>query len=288
MRAQDIRLNAHGKIDHRISRQLAGFTRSDDPPNRVKPVPIQVVYHIVLKAWTTMPPDPGMHAVADMTCIGYYYLMRPGEHTFSSNNTPFKIQDVKLYHQGTLVDWQLANQATLATVDSASLTFTTQKNGVKGEIIAHSCSGHSSVCPVKSLIRRLRYHRFLGSPLDAPLGRFYDEQGNRRHVTSKMVTMALRASLTELDPLGTKYDIKPQDIEARSLRAGGATALLCAGVDTDLIQLMGRWKSDAMIRYLHISAHPHLGSFAKKMFHAAYDFVPIITEVPANPQDDDE
>ena len=34
---------------------------------------------------------------------------------------------------------------------------------------------------------------------------------------------------------------------ARSLRAGGATALLCAGVDPIITQLVGRWKSDGRL-----------------------------------------
>jgi hypothetical protein len=33
-------------------------------------------------------------------------------------------------------------------------------------------------------------------------------------------------------------------------------ALLCGGVDTDIIRLIGRWHSDEMLRYLHVQAEP--------------------------------
>ena len=33
-------------------------------------------------------------------------------------------------------------------------------------------------------------------------------------------------------------------------------ALLCAGVDSDRIRLLGRWRSDEMYRYLHVQAQP--------------------------------
>jgi hypothetical protein len=47
-----------------------------------------------------------------------------------------------------------------------------------------------------------------------------------------------------------------QDVSIRSTRAGGAMALLCAGVDSDRIRLVGRWRSDEMYRYLHVQAQP--------------------------------
>ena len=38
------------------------------------------------------------------------------------------------------------------------------------------------------------------------------------------------------------------------MQAGGAMALLMARVDTDTIRLEGRWRSDVMLRYLHMRA----------------------------------
>jgi len=69
--------------------------------------------------------------------------------------------------------------------------------------------------------------------------------------------------------------IDPQSITARSLRAGGAMALLCGRVDPDTIKLLGRWHSDAMMRYLHQEAQPIMKNLAKTMFHAGdYNFLP--------------
>jgi hypothetical protein len=77
------------------------------------------------------------------------------------------------------------------------------------------------------------------------------------------------------------YGINPADISARSLRAGGAMALLCAGVDTDVIRLVGRWRSDEMLRYLHLQAYPLMHAFASKMLsHGSYTLLPGQT-IPA-------
>jgi hypothetical protein len=67
--------------------------------------------------------------------------------------------------------------------------------------------------------------------------------------------------------------IKLNEIETRSLRASGSTVLLAANLDQNKIQLLGRWKSDAMNRYLHKAANPEQ-QFAKLM---------IYTEIGLNP-----
>ena len=52
-------------------------------------------------------------------------------------------------------------------------------------------------------------------------------------------------------------------------------ALLCGKVDHNLIQILGRWHSDSMVRYLHLQAKPVMQGFARKMFNnGSYSFLP--------------
>jgi hypothetical protein len=45
-------------------------------------------------------------------------------------------------------------------------------------------------------------------------------------------------------------------------------ALLCAHVDTDVICLsIGRWRSDEMLRYLHLQADTLMAGFSSKMLN---------------------
>jgi hypothetical protein len=62
-----------------------------------------------------------------------------------------------------------------------------------------------------------------------------------------MTPVDIRSTLHQgLEAIGAdKLGIQPHEIDARSLRAGGDTALLCANVDPNKIQILGRWKSDA-------------------------------------------
>ena len=51
-------------------------------------------------------------------------------------------------------------------------------------------------------------------------------------------------------------------------------ALLCAEFDSDQIKLLGRWHSDAMIRYLHQEAQHILQQISYKMFNSGrYTFL---------------
>ena len=84
------------------------------------------------------------------------------------------------------------------------------------------------------------------------------------------MTNALRHAARIVQPL---TGIDPNLLSTRSLRPGGATALLCAGVDKDHIQLLGRWQSDAMLRYLRIQAATSRLS-QRMLAHGRYSFAP--------------
>ena len=73
----------------------------------------------------------------------------------------------------------------------------------------------------------------------------------------------MRDAVTFLSPAALGF--LPSDVSARCLRAAGANALLCAKVDTDVIRLLGRWRSDEMLRYLHLQAAPVMKNFARAM-----------------------
>jgi hypothetical protein len=60
-------------------------------------------------------------------------------------------------------------------------------------------------------------------------------------------------------------------------------ALLLAQVDTDIIRLIGRWRSDEMLRYLHLQAQPVMLNFARRMLQAGVYTILPGHDVP-NPQ----
>ena len=62
-------------------------------------------------------------------------------------------------------------------------------------------------------------------------------------------------------------------------------ALLCGKIDTDVIKLVGRWRSDSIFRCLHSQAPPVIGNLAKTMqTHGRFTSLPGSTLPTAGQQ----
>jgi hypothetical protein len=258
--AKDIRKDEVGGIDFRIQRQLRSYAKADPPPSRVKPIPIQVIHHVLAVAFCAAG-TVGTKAIADMIVIAFFFLLRPGEYTGTDSNNSFRLADVQLFIGHRRLDVMQAPYEDLLAATSASLTFTTQKSGVRGEVVNHARSGSHLACPVLAIVRRIIHLRKNKAKQDTPLATYYS--GNRKHaVSATNISDSLKTSVRTLGPT---LGLLAEDISARSLRAGGAMALLCAQVDTNIIRLLGRWQSDVMMRYLHLQAQPIMRGFSQQM-----------------------
>ena len=265
----DPRYGEHNKIDFRIGRMIAAWKKEDPPTKRVKPIPVQVIRRILFIASTSSCEM--VQANADMICIAFFFLLRPGEYTDETGKDkhPFRLCDVQLFYGRIRIDLATATVAQIRQATFATLTFTTQKNGVPNEVIGLGLSGNPHVCPVKSVIRRVLHLRAHNAPMDVPLARV---MGMTRKVTAATISQTLKTAVAVIGP---ELGFLPKDISARSLRAAGAMALLLARVDTDIISLIGRWRSDEMLRYLHVQAAPLMAEYSRRMLEAgSYSLLP--------------
>ena len=260
----DPRLTASGKQEFRLRRQLTGYAKADPPPNRVKPIPIAVIYHLITQA--TAHGSVDSLAIADMVSIAFFFLMRPGEYTApTGENSPFKLVDIQFYIGARRVSASVATNDDLLHASFVTYTFTTQKNCVRNEVIGLGRSGNPVCCPVAASARRIQHLREHLAPPTAPLCTYYRD-GNPSFVTASDITTTLKASVAALGP---QLGFSASEVSARSLRAAGAMALLCAHVDTDTIRLLGRWQSDVMLRYLTVQAQPVMRDFSRRMLEGA-------------------
>ena len=258
----DPRLDRNNKVDFRLQRMLSTYSKQDPPPNRVKPVPIAVIRRIFAVANTCI--DPVSVCLADMIGLAFFFLLRPGEYTDSpSDTTPFEMRDVQLFIGHRRLDLANDPDPLLLAATFGSLTFRTQKNGVRGEVVGLSHSGDPLLSPPKILARRIIHLRSHNAPPTTPLARAFTPRGSQP-ITPGLITETLQQAVMYLGP---SLGFLPSDVSARCLRAAGANALLCAKVDPDLIRLLGRWRSDEMLRYLHLQAAPLMNDFSRRMLH---------------------
>jgi integrase len=110
--------------------------------------------------------------------------------------------------------------------------------------VAQRATNNPLLCPAKALFRLTQHLRDHQAPPDAALCDYYDSSNKLSSTPSTFITNGLRHSAVDLQATS---GINARLLSARSLRPGGATTLRCANIDKDAIQLLGGWKSDAML-----------------------------------------
>ncbi len=260
----DPRLNAHGAIDFRLTSLYQSWTRVDDPPSRVKPLKVSLLTQFVTLAH--QEGTPLALAASECLILGFYFLLRPGEYLGPPNDVldpTFRLSNIGLWIGSRALAILTCPLADLQAATFATVTFTRQKNGVRNETIGHGRSGHPQLCPVMCLVARITTLRGLQAPPSTPINAYSGAPASPlRYVLAGVITRRLRAALAIFpDP---SYPT-PSDVSARSTRPGGAMALLCAGVGSDRIRLVGRWRSDELYRYLHVQAQPVMTGLSAAM-----------------------
>ena len=261
-----------------LSAFLKSLRDQDDPQTRTHPANVTILRGLYTALDTEHPihGQANKHAI-DLAIVAFFWLLRPAEYlksTGEGRSQAFRFCDITLTANGKVYqapDPSL-NDVHDADLTHAALMFTDQKNAVRGEQVGHRATSDDDLCPAKALARLARHLREHNAPQETPICTYWDDNNVKRSADSKLITNGLRHAANSVKHLtGIPGDL----ISARSLRPGGATALLCAGTDKDVIQLLGRWKSDAMLRYLRIQAHTQSDNFAQKMLdHGAYTFAP--------------
>ena len=251
----DPRMNSHGHLDFRLTTLYQSWAKSDDPPSRIRPLPLPLLIHTVTLA--NVENTPASLAAGERLTLAFYFLLRPCEYLGLPNDALdnlFRLKDLVLWIGSTALDLLHCPIADLRAATFATLTFTRQKNGVHNERIGHGRSGHPTICPVLCLVARIVALRHIHALPTTPLNAYKGAALSLPfcHVHAADITRRIRTALhLHPDPA-----YAPSDVSARSTRAGGAMALLCAGIDSDRIRLIDRWRSDKLYCYLHVQAQP--------------------------------
>jgi len=200
-----------------------------------------------------------------MIVTAFFYLLCSGDYTAAASDTsPFTSDDVQLFMGATRICLITTPGAILLQATFATLELTTQKNGIRGEVIGLGRSGSPLLCPVISIASWIIHLRQHSAPSATPLSHyFHNNQWN--HVRPADITRTIK---TGVGIFGNTIGFLSKDVFIRSLRAAGAMALLCTIIDNDHIKLIGCWRSDEMLRYLHMQAAPVIQYYAHAMVTA--------------------
>jgi integrase len=227
---------------------LKGISRLDCPSRHKAPVSLQlleVCYHSLDLA------KPSDQALWGVLCLAFFFLMRRSE--IAARGTKFswfalKASDIAV------------TDATGAITKNARLTTTVHirlrgsKTNQQGSQRLLNRSGHPFLCPVFGALCLLRARANL--PGEIPAAMFINNKGKPDCVTGEVITALIRRAAAALGS-------EPGEFSTHSLRAGGATHMYRAGVDTLTIQFHGRWASDTFKQYTRLYKQSVQGLAAK-------------------------
>ena len=250
---------------------MASYQKEDSPPARVRPLPLIVIQSLETAAQVTTPRNI---AIIHLTWVAFLFLLRPGEYCRGNTNTsqhPFRLKDVQFFILQQPYNAVTASNAVLTQPEFVSLLFTTQKNGVKGQLIGHGCTGHPQECIVAAMRRRVAYLRRHGATGKTPISSF-NKVNKWQQIQGDNIPAAIRAVVRAAGPSIIFAEVY---ISAHSLRAGMGMALIMTRVDPDTICLVRRWRRDTILRYLHTTETSFTEGLSTKMFeHGTYAIVP--------------
>ena len=142
---------------------LRALSNEDNPSTRAYPANISIIEALFDCLDFEDPRWGTFNAhVVDLIIVAYFWLLRPSEYVEGSGDTrseAFEFKDIELCIDGR---YYLAPRAPLnderviLRLEYVQLTFSDQKNAIKGEKIGHKANNHPTLCPAKALGRIAR------------------------------------------------------------------------------------------------------------------------------------
>jgi hypothetical protein len=236
-------LNTQGKTHRILHLQFAAY-RQDDPPQKVqRALTLDFITEVFAEQHT-----PADRCFGPLLILAFFFAMRSCEYLTVSGPRKTKLlrlRDIQFFLHRVDIS---TNTTQLHTADVICITFQDQKNGDKADTITMHRTTDPITCPVKQAATIVTSIRNIpGCTSDSTINT-YQSKGRTYTLSSQTALQRLRRKATVLGPhtLGHTAD----DIGLHSCRSAAAMAMVLAGTPVYMIMLIGRWKSNAFLRYI--------------------------------------
>jgi hypothetical protein len=255
----DPRLDGDGKLALILQRQLRGY-RSTDPPEKRQ----IAISGSVLREFYRLSLSEMDKARCELFIGAFFFAMRSCEYLAVNGKRKTKllcIKNIRFFQGKCLVKH---SDPLIHLSSSVSITFEEQKRGSKGDTITHHCTKDPILCPVKIWAKIVsRVYSYPSSGPDTSVNTFRLNNGKTHKFSGKELLTHLRRAAASMGPDILGYT--PDQIGMHSARSGAAMAMYLAGVPVFTIMLLGRWSSDAFLRYIRKEVQEFSLSVSSKM-----------------------
>jgi hypothetical protein len=225
----DPRLNVSGTKSIQYKRQLSNYKAKDGPIKHQKALPPEVY-----RWWLRRATQP--REIARASLLSEQQKTKP----IRPCDIVFRIGNEAIDHYDNRLD----------IADSVEITFVSQKNGEVQDQILQFHTNDNELCPVhhwRDTIRRLQaYPNYRPT---WPVYTFYDINTNKfSNISSSEIMTDIRAAVAAIgvNILG----FNSTEVGTHSNRAAFAMMHYLAGTPVFTLMLLGRWLSDAFLRYI--------------------------------------
>ena len=143
-----------------------------------------------------------------------------------------------------------------------TITFEFQKKDLRDDSVTQSRSGHPLLCPVRAGAALVQCLWSFGATPDDFIYIFKDSRGLKQDLSSKV---ALDLLCDFIDTIDYHYGLKKDDISLHSIWSSSAMAMYLNSIPVYTIMLLGRWSSDAFLRYIRKQVTEFSNNVSRKM-----------------------
>jgi hypothetical protein len=234
-----------GELGRLLSQQYRAFRNEDPAPVQQKCVPVCVIREL-----TKNKLSETKQAIGQLGGSALFFANRSCEYlkvpqSEKRRTDILRLRNLRFFKSGRILSH---NDPQLEFADCISKTFERQKKDERNDTVTQMASRDAILCPVRldaALVRRIR--KYPGASDDTPISAVW-RNDRIEQVTSWEMVEALRAAVIAIgeDVLG----IKASEVGTHSIRSGGAMAMYLGECPVYTIMMIGRWSSDAFLRYI--------------------------------------
>lgn len=268
----DPRTTSNGKQCLQYKRQVSYYKTNDGPTHHQKAIPPEVY-----RWWIRNATQPREQARAQLLAGALFFAMRSCEYSKTKHKEqktqPIRPRDI-IFRIGAEIIHH--NDPRIAIADNVEITFRVQKNGVVEDQILQWHTNDNELCPVRHwawTINRLR--SYPGYRDTWPVFTYYDSLTNKLStISSSEIFDDIKAAVDAIGPNILGFTSK--DVGTHSNRAAFAMMNYLAGRPVYTIMLLGRWLSDAFLRYIEKQVREFsIGASQKMLQHNTFYNIPL-------------
>jgi hypothetical protein len=266
-----------------LTRQFKGMRNLDPGEKQQKALPVSVYRELHRQA-----AESGLlidRTIAWLQTIAFFWCMRSCEYSDVQGERRTKTLCVRNFRFFDKLNRDISSnyQDLHEHVVTVSITFEFQKKEVRNDTISHQRSGDSigdgKMCPVRAaieLILCIVEYNIPPAKLQDTQINYVAFEGKGYTIPSSMILSRIRQAVASLGHAVLGFH--PEEVGTHSNRSGGAMGMFLAGTPVYTIMLMGRWSSDAFMRYIRKQVLSLSHGIATKMltyeqFYTVPDFV---------------